>query len=244
MNPRLQRFSDDPDAREALATQAIRRNDMATLQQLANEDPARARLMARRLVDAGWWWTAYAVAHSPKTRTWPVEFPDALAQSIGSVFIRRPGRGDDHLFVSVPWDDRKRRLFACDCAERALLVSTVTDLSPREAIRLARRFANGIVSPDALRVAWGEVPERAEAPWDIDRTALAAVWSASTQLRAIPERGVALDAARYGSRAAGLFNAVGTYYTLHDHFINQGEQQERVWQRERLLQYLLDEVTP
>ena len=51
------------------------------------------------------------------------------------------------------WDDRIARLFACDCAEHVLGVFEhwhIGDKRPRQAIVVARRYANGMASDEDL----------------------------------------------------------------------------------------------
>ena len=69
------------------------------------------------------------------------------------------------------WNDRTARLFACDCAERVLPIferERPDDERPREAIAVARRFANGEATHEELAAAWA--PARAAA-WDAARDA-------------------------------------------------------------------------
>ena len=73
------------------------------------------------------------------------------------------------------WNDRTARLFACDCAESVLPIIERTDpkeTRPREAIEVARLFANGKaggVELAAARAAAGDA-------------ARVAAWDAQTQL--------------------------------------------------------------
>lgn len=56
------------------------------------------------------------------------------------------------------WNERTSRLFAADCAADVLMVferQRPTDLRPRTAIDVARRFANGSASQEELEVAKG-----------------------------------------------------------------------------------------
>ena len=70
------------------------------------------------------------------------------------------------------WNERTARLFACDCAERVLHLYEARypdDDRPREAIRVARAFANGAATEDELAAA----RDAARAAWD---AAWAAGW--------------------------------------------------------------------
>lgn len=51
------------------------------------------------------------------------------------------------------WNDRTARLFAADCAERALTLVANPDSRSVEAIRVARLFANGEATKDELSAA-------------------------------------------------------------------------------------------
>ena len=105
-------------------------------------------------------------------------------------------------------DDKRWRLFACDCAERALpLFEKVypEDIRPRKSIETARLFANGDATREELAAAWAAAWARAAA-WAAAR-AWAAAWAAAR--------------ARAGARAAARARA--------------GEQK---WQLERLAMYL------
>ena len=82
------------------------------------------------------------------------------------------------------WNERTARLFACDCAERALPIferEVPGDLRPRQTIETARRFANGQAT-EADRAA------ARDAAWDAARDAAmdaardaawAAAWAAA-----------------------------------------------------------------
>ena len=53
----------------------------------------------------------------------------------------------------MAWNDRIARLFACDCAERALTHDTGPDQRSVNAIAVARKFANGEATDDELAAA-------------------------------------------------------------------------------------------
>ena len=52
------------------------------------------------------------------------------------------------------WNGRTARLFACDCAERALQRISNSDARSVEAIQIARAFANGEATSAELDAAW------------------------------------------------------------------------------------------
>lgn len=55
------------------------------------------------------------------------------------------------------WNEWSQRLFACDCADRALALIDKEQIDPRniEAVRLARLYALGEASDEELGAAWG-----------------------------------------------------------------------------------------
>jgi len=82
------------------------------------------------------------------------------------------------------WNERTARLFACDCAERVLHLYEARypdDDRPREAIRVARAFANGAATEDELAAAWAAAWAAGwDAGWDAARAAArAAAWAAA-----------------------------------------------------------------
>lgn len=69
-------------------------------------------------------------------------------------FVCRKGRIGKPLET---WNERTQRLFAADCAEHILGYfesKYPEDARPREAIAVARRYANGEASADELRTAY------------------------------------------------------------------------------------------
>jgi hypothetical protein len=125
-----------------------------------------------------------------------LEWLDAAAYAIA--FKRRPRTAGNkvvgrtaRLVRRLAWDDRVARLFACDCAERALPVyerAYPGDTRPRETIATARRFARGEATREELAAA------RAAAGAAAGDAARAAAWAAA--------RAAAGDAARAAARAA------------------------------------------
>jgi hypothetical protein len=95
--------------------------------------------------------------------------------------------------------DRLARLFACDCAEAVLHIydkDYPDDNRPREAVRVARAFAEGKATGDELAAAMDAARAAArdaarDAAWD---AAWAAAWAAA--------RDAAWDAARDAARDA------------------------------------------
>ena len=95
----------------------------------------------------------------------------------------------DRFYEHSKLDDRKLRLFACDCAERALPFfekSYPNDKRPRISIEMARKFANGEVTNEEMTAAWAAAEVAAEvAAWDAARDAArAAAWDAAIEWQA------------------------------------------------------------
>ena len=67
------------------------------------------------------------------------------------------------------WNDRTARLFACDCAERALSLTNNPDPRSVNAIRVARLFADGKASPEELAAARDAARDAAWAAGDAER---------------------------------------------------------------------------
>ena len=67
------------------------------------------------------------------------------------------------------WNERTARLFACDCAERVVHLCGDDD-RPRNAIEVARRYANGEATDNELASAWDAARDAAWASaWDAER---------------------------------------------------------------------------
>ena len=87
------------------------------------------------------------------------------------------------------WNERTARLFACDCAERALRFADANQVGGLEnTISVARRFADGKATDSELSAAWDAAwaawaardAARAarDAAWDAREAAWAAAWDA------------------------------------------------------------------
>jgi hypothetical protein len=90
------------------------------------------------------------------------------------------------------WNDRTLRLWACDCAERALDRASVDDPRSRNALAVARAYANGEATAEQLAAAWNAA--RAAASAAASAAARAAARNAA--------RDAAWDAASAAARAA------------------------------------------
>jgi len=132
------------------------------------------------------------------------------------------------------YTDRTQRLFACDCAEHVLRhfeEKYPADPRPREAIAVARRYANGDASDDELAAAnvsaWAAARITSKTTTD---TARAAVWAAADTTADIPAE-AAKTAANDAIRAA----AWAAVKTTWDAAWDAARATERQWQITRLL---------
>jgi hypothetical protein len=119
------------------------------------------------------------------------------------------------------WNERTARLFACDCAERVLPIferQRPNNTRPREAIRIARLYADGGATENELAAA-ARAAARAAAGVAEGVAAGDAAWAAAW--------GSAGDAARAAARDAA-WDAAG----------DAAWAAERTWQTERLFEYL------
>jgi len=101
------------------------------------------------------------------------------------------------------WDERTQRVFACDCAERALGIferACPDDNRPRNVIETARRYARGEATLDEL-VAAGAAARAAAgaAAWAAARNA---AWYAARAVARAAAEDAAEDAAWVAARAA------------------------------------------
>ena len=69
------------------------------------------------------------------------------------------------------WNDRTARLFACDCADRALALIKKPDTRSIESVRVARLYAIGEATKEQLAAAW-------DATWAAARDAARDAWDA------------------------------------------------------------------
>ena len=131
------------------------------------------------------------------------------------------------LLRKMHWDDRVARLFACDCAERVLPIyekDYPKDKRPRQAIEVARRYAEGKASDSELAAARAAAWDEAwTAAWDAARTA---AWDAAWDAAWAAARDAAGDAAW-----AAAWDAAG----------DAAGDKEHKWQVKRLMWYLGDE---
>jgi len=151
----------------------------------------------------------------------------------GDKLVARKGR----LIRKVEaWNERTQRLFAADCAEHVLHIfeeAYPADPRPREAIAVARAFAEGEATEEELNTAesaaWSAAWSAAEsAAWSAARNAArSAAWSAAES--------AAWSAARNAARSAAWNAARNAAWSA-------ARSAERRWQTERLAHYI-GEVT-
>lgn len=155
--------------------------------------------------------------------------------------------GDKHVFGQArlvrridAWNDRTARLFAADCAERALPVFETHrpgDMRPHRAIDVARAFADGQATGEDLAAAREAARDAArdatraaakDAAWSAASAAArdaawAASWAAAGGAAWSAARAAAKDAALAAERAAAL---------------DAARAAEREWQARRLFQLI------
>ena len=107
------------------------------------------------------------------------------------------------LLRKLAWNERTARLFACDCAEYILYLYEAAypnDARPRNAIEMARRYANNEATDQELTAAWADAWD---ATWAAARDAArAAILDASSIAARAAARAAALDTASIAARAA------------------------------------------
>ena len=133
---------------------------------------------------------------------WRVEVRGELIDA-GDKMVARRARITERV---AAWDERTARLFAADCAERVLPVferERPGDNRPREAIAVARRFANSEATREELAAARAAAESAA---WAARAKVAArdAAWAARAKVAAR----AAESAARAAARAAGATWAV------------------------------------
>jgi len=122
------------------------------------------------------------------------------------------------LLRRLNWDEHIARHFACDCAEEVLHLyeqKYPDDLRPRQAIEVARRYADGKVTDedlDAARIAAWDAARAAGYAWAWNATNAAgcvAAWDAANAAVGTTARDVTLgDAVRDAAWAVGRDAAI------------------------------------
>ena len=147
---------------------------------------------------------------------WRVEVRGELIDA-GDKMVARRARITERV---AAWDERTARLFAADCAERVLPVferERPGDNRPREAIAVARRYANGAATREdlaAARVAAGDAEGAAWAAW---AAWTAGAWAARAARVAARVAGAAESAraARVAARVAATGDAGAAWQGRH-----------------------------
>ena len=124
------------------------------------------------------------------------------------------------------WNERTARLFACDCAERALRYADKTSVDTLiSIINTARRFANGEASFEDLDAA--QAAARDASRDAAGAAAMSAAWAAA--------RNAAGAAARNAAGAAAMSAA---WAAARNAARNAAMSAETRWQTKRLFEYL------
>ena len=158
------------------------------------------------------------------------------------------------LLRLLDWSESRARLFACDCAERALdLFGGEVDPRSHAAIEVSRRFARGEATHEELAAAGAAAWDTAgAAAWDTAGAAARAAAGAAT-------KAAAWDAARAAARAAAWAAAgdaagdaawaaagdaawAAARDAARDAAWTAAGDAERKWQTNRLLDYLYGRV--
>lgn len=153
------------------------------------------------------------------------------------------GKGVSHQrkLLAAADTSRELRLFACDCAERALVRERDAGREPDprswEAIRVARAYANGEATDAAREAAWAAARHAAwaaarHAAWVGSAAASAAAWAACAAAR-----DAASAAARHAAGAAWAAASAVARDAAWD-ASDAARSDEVAWQRARLAEYL------
>ena len=151
------------------------------------------------------------------TTIWEAEYRGARKDDTDKIVVRQA-----RLVRKVDtWNERTARLFACDCAERALTLLDKPDARSTEAVRVARLFAVGEATKEQLSAAERAARSAAEsaaesAAWGAARSA---AWSAAESAAESAAWSAAWGAARSAAWSAA-----------------------HSWMTERLFQYLRGEA--
>jgi len=141
------------------------------------------------------------------------------------------------ITTQTAWDDTTARLFAADCAERALAVAKVTDPRSHAAVKAAREFAGGLID-DAARAAAGAAAGAAAraAAWDAAGAAAGDAAGAAARAAARAAAGAAARAAAWAAARAAAGAAAGDAAWAAAGAAAWAA--ERAWQAKRLVAYV------
>jgi hypothetical protein len=190
------------------------------------------------------------------TRGYHVSRIDSILEwvSYGYAIFLAEGRGefvhetDKSAYESIRlvrrlnWDERLCRLFAADCAARALPAFARVcpeDRRPHDAVRVARRRAEGRSSPEEWSAAENAAESAARsAAWSAaESAARSAAWSAAESAARSAARSAAESAAWSAARSAAESAARSAAWSA-------AWRAEHQWQAERIETYLYHPSTP
>jgi hypothetical protein len=137
------------------------------------------------------------------------------------------------LVARTPWDERRARLFAADCAARVLPLYELDypDDRPRLAIEAARKYARGEIDNAARNAA-------EDAAWAAARNAAEdAAWAAAGAPVAAA-KAAALTVAWYAASAAWTVAWYAAENSARAAAWDAARAAERDWQTRRLIRYL------
>ena len=159
---------------------------------------------------------------------WTVQVPDGVEEvACDDKIVVRSARLERRL---TTWNARTARHFACDCAERVL--HRIADPQAAEAVRVARRFADGLATGQELAAAREAAWATAWTAWTVAGTAVgAAAWAAAWA--AARAAGAVVGAATHAAAEAAAAAARAAAAAAGD--------AERMWQIQRLMEYLKGE---
>ena len=188
---------------------------------------------------------------------WEVEVRGEVVHA-GLMTVVRSAR----IVAPTRWDDRTARLFACDCAARALRRERRAGREPDkrswEALRVARLYAEGKATNQELiaaGVAAGYAWTATDVAWTSGKAAAKAAWNVTEAAWAPTELAPGVPAwATWNTSAATIgaaWNATeAAASAAWDGTGHAAWKAERRWQAKRLEEYLdgkrgrLQEVTP
>jgi hypothetical protein len=149
------------------------------------------------------------------------------------------------LLRRLHWNARVARLFACDCAQRALVVwekyGIPGDTRPHEAIAVVRRYGQGHATQEQLAAAWAAAGAAVDAAWaasGVAGAAARAAASAAAWAAAHAASVAAGDAASAAAWAAARAAAGDAARAAGEGARDAALAAERAAQAERLLWYL------
>jgi hypothetical protein len=184
---------------------------------------------------------------------WEIELGEEMEEADTKV-VSRSGRLTCCL---ADWNDQTARLFAADCAERALSRQGKTNPHSGRAVFVARRFAFGLASEGDLRnaatTAYAYAAATTYAAADVTYAAaaadatyaatIAATYAATTAATyAADVTYAAAAAATYAADATAAYAAAAAAAAYAAAAAAAARQEERVWQSKRILDYAYGRV--